>query len=69
MIVTVIFLRTNSDSAQVRMSKEMLLFTNEMHMVHAMRHMHTEYHEFCNKSKFKMDLQVPTWNKTNVRAL
>ncbi len=43
----------------------MLLFTNEMHMVHAMRHMHTEYHEFCNKSKFKMDLQVPTWNKTN----
>jgi hypothetical protein len=51
------------------MSKEMLLFTNEMHMVHAMRHMHTEYHEFCNKSKFKMDLQVPTWNKTNVRAL
>ena len=51
--------------ARVRMSKEVLLFTNEVDMVHAMRHMQTEYNGFCNKTKFKIDLQVPTWNKTN----
>ncbi len=51
--------------ARVRMSKEVLLFTNEVDMVHAMRHMQTEYNGFCNKTKFKIDLQGPTWNKTN----
>ena len=51
--------------AVVRMSKEVLLFTNEMAMVHAMRHVQTEYNWFCKKADFKIDLQVPTWNESN----
>jgi hypothetical protein len=51
--------------AVVRMSKEVLLFTNETAMVHAMRHMQTEYNGFCKKADFKMDLQVQTWNESN----
>lgn len=53
--------------AEVRMSKEVLLFTNETAMVHAMRHMQTEYNGFCKKADFKIDLQVPTWNKSNTK--
>ena len=53
--------------AVVRMSKEVLLFTNETAMVHAMRHMQTEYNGFCKKADFKIDLQVPTWNKSNTK--
>jgi hypothetical protein len=41
-----------------RMSKEVLLFTNETDMVHAMCHMQTEYNGFCKKADFKIDLQV-----------
>lgn len=51
--------------AEVRMSKEVLLFTAETAMVHAMRHMQTEYNGFCKDADFKMDLQVPTWNESN----
>jgi len=57
---------TNPRLTKVRMSKEVLLFTNEMAMVHAMRHMQTEYNGFC-KNKFKIDLQVPTWNQSNAK--
>ncbi len=39
--------------------------THNMGFCSRLGEMHTEYHEFCNKSKFKIDLQVPTWNKTN----
>ena len=53
--------------AVVRMSKEVLLFTNETAMVHAMRHMQTEYNGFCKKADFKIDLQVPTWNESNAK--
>ena len=53
--------------AVVRMSKEVLLFTNETAMVHAMRHMQTEYNGFCKKADFKIDLQVPTWNDSNAK--
>ena len=53
--------------AVVRMSKEMLLFTNETAMVHAMRHVQTEYNGFCKKADFKIDLQVPTWNESNAK--
>jgi hypothetical protein len=53
--------------AVVRMSKEVLLFTNETPMVHAMRHMQTEYNGFCKKAYFKIDLQVPTWNESNAK--
>lgn len=53
--------------AVVRMSKEVLLFTNETAMVHAMRHVQTEYNGFCKKADFKIDLQVPTWNDSNAK--
>lgn len=53
--------------AEVRMSKEVLLFTNETAMVHAMRHVQTEYNGFCSKADFKIDLQVPTWNESNAK--
>ncbi len=53
--------------AVVRMSKELLLFTNETAMVHAMRHMQTEYNGFCKKADFKIDLQVPTWNESHAK--
>jgi len=53
--------------AVVRMSKEVLLFTNETAMVHAMRHLQTEYNGFCSKADFKIDLQVPTWNESNAK--
>jgi len=51
----------------VRLSKEVLLFTNETSMLQAMRHIQTEYNGFCKKADFKIDLQVPTWNESNAK--
>ncbi len=57
----------HSRLAVVRMSKEVLVFTNETAMVQAMRHMQTEYNGFCKNADFKIDLQVPTWNESNAK--
>jgi len=50
---------------EVRMSKELLLFTADASMVRAMRHVHTQYNQHCRKADSKIDLQIPTWNEGN----
>jgi hypothetical protein len=52
-------------TANVRLTQEILLYTNELQLTNAMRHLQVEYNAWCNK-KFRMDLEVPTWDPKNV---
>jgi hypothetical protein len=53
--------------AEIRLSKEVLMFTNETGMTQAMRHLQTEYNEFCKNANFEIDLQVPRWDEDNAK--
>ena len=59
-----------SKLAVVRLSKEVqevLMFTNETSMTQVMRHLQTEYNEFCKEAKYYIEVQVPTWNENNFK--
>ena len=53
--------------AEIRLSKEVLMFTNETGMTQAMRHLQTEYNEFYKEAKYYIEVQVPTWNENNFK--
>lgn len=53
--------------AEIRMSREVLLYTNKTSVTQAMRHLHSEYHDYCKSLNYGMDLQVPSWDPDNIK--
>lgn len=51
--------------ATVRLTQEVLLYTNEVSLTNAMHHLNFEYERWCD-SDFRMNLEVPTWDPKNV---
>jgi hypothetical protein len=51
--------------ATVRLTQEVLLYTNEVSLTNAMHHLNFEYERWCD-SDFRMNLEVPTWDPENV---
>jgi len=51
--------------AEVRLSREVLLFTNKQNLTIAMRHLQSEYGKYCKAAGYEMDLMVPTYDEDN----
>ena len=51
--------------ASVRLTQEVLLYTNAVSLTNAMHHLNFEYERWCD-SDFRMNLEVPTWDPKNV---
>lgn len=51
--------------ANVRMDREVMLFTSKRNMTHAMRHLQTAYSQYCKTENYTIDLQVPSWDPDN----
>ena len=54
------------EEPQIRLTREVLLYTNYTKMTQAMRHIHSAYNEYCKEPKFEMDLEIPSWDRDNV---
>jgi hypothetical protein len=52
-------------SANVRLTQEVLLYTNHISLTDAMHQLRSEYNAWCNTHN-RMDLEVPTWDPKNV---
>jgi hypothetical protein len=66
-VALIVAVASKDDHVEIRLSKEVLMFTNETGMIQAMRHLQTEYNQFCKKPGFEIDLQVPTWDGDNAK--
>jgi len=53
--------------AEVRLSREVLLFTNKPNLTVAMRHLQSEYKTYCKSKNYEIDLQVPAFEDANVQ--
>jgi hypothetical protein len=51
--------------ANIRMDREVMLFTSKQNMTHAMRHLQTAYSQYCKADNYTIDLQVPSWDPDN----
>jgi hypothetical protein len=50
---------------RIRLTKEVLLYTNKRDMTDPMRIFQTSYNEYCKSADQKIDIQVPTWDSKN----
>jgi len=51
--------------AEIRLTQEVLLYTNKRDMTDPMRMFQTSYNEYCKSAEQRMDIQVPTWDSKN----
>jgi hypothetical protein len=73
LMITIILLfvslasREDGNMAEIRFSREVMLFTNKHNMTQAMRHLQAEYRQYCKSENYTVDLQVPTWDTDNAK--
>jgi len=63
--LVVLLFQWSKGSANVRLTQEVLLYTDEISLTLAMHHLRSEYNAWCN-THYRMDLEVPTWDPKNV---
>ena len=57
----------DSKMAKIRLSREVMLYTNKYNMTQAMRHIQTQYTQYCKTVDYSIDLQVPMWDSENAQ--